>query len=270
MNTSVARTEAGVTLLLALLAMTIVGGVAYRVLLYAEAYREIARTFANSLITQQQLRARIDTSSTSQRSCVAQAISHPGGTLQEWQVCSRGTQPFLTNHPISLPPGRIDYNLLFGTPSRCPGQTTATPDLPTRSPTSGNTCELPSHHTHNLFLLDNIRCHNLVLDTQEANQSLTIATVGSLLCDEVLTLSSSTLIVAGGDIKIPTIMSASSKPIAITIISAHGDVVVGNTSGLMSLLALGRHTLAVPMTQAPETYLLPPFTPLMISGVKSS
>jgi hypothetical protein len=270
MNRTPQSTEAGITLLLALLAMTIVGGMAYRALLYVEAYTQIVRTFASSLSSQQQLRKRLDIQTTSQRGCAVQQISLPGKPAQEWHVCSRGTQPFITNHPVALPPGRIDYNLLFAAPSRCPGQIHQVPNLLTQSPTSGSTCELPSQLTQSLVLSENIRCQNLTFEKQGSDKALIVATTGSLLCDGVLTLASSTLLIAGGDVKIASVASNSSLAISVTIISAHGDIVVGNVSGPVSLLTLGRNLLSAPPTLPSGAYPLPPFTQSVISGIKPS
>jgi hypothetical protein len=97
-----------------------------------------------------------------------------------------------------------------------------------------------------------------------------VATTGSLLCDGVLTLASSTLLIAGGDIKIASVASNSSLAISVTIISAHGDIVVGNVSGPVSLLTLGRNLLSAPPTLPSSTYPLPPFTQSIISGIKPS
>jgi hypothetical protein len=66
---------------------------------------------------------------------------------------------------------------------------------------------------------------------------------------------------AGGDIRISTLGLVKS-PLAVpsaqvTIISAHGDVVIERIDGALSLLVLGRRIIAVPETNTPNSAQLP-------------
>jgi type II secretory pathway pseudopilin PulG len=260
--------ESGMTLILALVAMSIVGGLAYRVLLYASAYLEITKTFSQSLHAQQAIRSQIDTTTSPQRRCITQTLSLPSGNTQDWLTCERGNPTFVGNHPISLPSERVDYDTLFADPTPCPGQTRGVSASSFTSPQSAMTCELPSELTHGITSLNNLHCNALTIQPKESNQALVIATPGSLVCEGLLSLAASTLVVAGGDIRIAAIVSTSSEPIAITLLSAHGDIVVGGTSGALSLLALGRSLLSVPPTPPSEAFILPPFTRGTITGVR--
>lgn len=269
MNKLPAHSEAGITLFVALLAMTIVGGIAHRLFLHAEAYRDISHTFANSLAIQQRLRRQIDSRSALQRGCAIQRLSISDRNIQEWLACSRGFPPFLTNHPIRLPDGRIDYNSLFASPSPCPGQRHNAPEESATLPRSATTCELPSRLMQGLAALDNLHCRDLVVERSDDSGPLILTTVGSLVCDGVLTITASSLIVAGGDIRIAAVAAASSTPIAITMISAHGGITVGGTSGPISLLGLSRSALNVPLSPVPRDPPLPPFTMSRIAGVRA-
>lgn len=260
--------ESGITLILALVAMTVVGGLAYRVLLYTRAYLEVTKTFSHALTAQQAIRSRIDTTTSLQRGCITQTLSLPSGTTQDWLTCERGNPIFVGNHPITLPSGRVDYNTLFADPTPCPGQTRGVSASSFTSPQSGITCELPSELTHGITSLDNLHCNALTIHPKESNQALVLATPGSLVCEGFLSLAASTLVVTGGDIRIAAIVSTSSEPITITLLSAHGDIVVGGTSGALSLLALGRRLLSVSPTPPSEAFILPPFTRSTITGVR--
>jgi hypothetical protein len=265
--TTMPREDSGVALLLALLAMALVGGIAHRLMLHADAYRAMTQTVSDSITIQQRLREGLNLLPARSRSCSEQRVSS-GVKTRQWLVCSHGNPAFISNRPFSLPDGRVDYNSLFANPSGCPGLRGSNSEQFAASPSSGFSCELPPRLAQNLIVLENIRCRDLVMESAERGKSLTIATPGSLTCDGLVTVSAHTLVIAGGDLRIAALKSASPTPIAITLLSAHGAIVVGNTTGLLSVLALGRDLLNIPITQEHSTFLLPPFTTSSIAGVK--
>jgi hypothetical protein len=75
------------------------------------------------------------------------------------------------------------------------------------------------------------------------------------------------LIVAGGTIRIPSILSSSEKNIRVTLLSAHGDIEVRAVSPNVSLLSIGRRLIAVPPSVASTGHPLPPMTSAGVSGV---
>ncbi len=264
-----AQAESGIALVLALLAVAILSAATYRTLLMSEAHRETSRIFAHSQNTQQQLRLQIRARQESSRGCSSQRIVADAQGAQQWLVCSRGSPAWLATHPITLPAGRVDYDTLFSQPSSCQGEIEEhAPSAPFNSPRAAKTCRLPSSPVQAFTILDNIEGQDLQIASNDPRAPLTLATPGSISVSGAVSLPSSALIIAGGTIRIGALTSRSHEQIAVSLISAHGEIIIGSIGRGISALGLGRSMLALPPTAAgATTFVLPSFTQIPISGI---
>jgi hypothetical protein len=112
--------------------------------------------------------------------------------------------------------------------------------------------------------------HNIEAESIELPEQanpVRISTPGELVVTNGLTTEADLLIVAGGTIRIPSIVSPSGKSIRVTLLSAHGDIEVRAVSPNVSVLSIGRRLIAVPPSAASTGHPLPPMTLAGVSGV---
>jgi hypothetical protein len=266
--TSRHRSERGSILFLVLLSTALVGYLANRLVATALAHSSLTRNFDAGITHQQSMRTLLQRPLTTSRSCSVQTLGQLGGDTQDWYVCTMGALPFLATPPISLPPGRIDYNSVFSRVTPCSFARRSDSLARLSSPHAAMTCHLPALLSSDIISTDNLAAETLMISAPASPGTTTIATVGSLRVSENLSLTAPTLILAGGDITIARITSQSSTPVAVTIVSAHGDIQVGSTGSGISLLTLGRRLRVAPPTPPSTSFPLPPFITVPFSGIR--
>jgi hypothetical protein len=112
--------------------------------------------------------------------------------------------------------------------------------------------------------------HNIEVESIELQPQVTAANIGTpgeLTVRNILITDTDLLIVAGGSIRISSIVSPSGKIIRVTLLSAHGDVEVRAVSPNVSLLSIGRRLISVPASAVSTGHPLPLLTSAGVSGM---
>jgi hypothetical protein len=112
--------------------------------------------------------------------------------------------------------------------------------------------------------------HNIEAEVIELQPQATVARVatpGELTVTKTLATNVDALIVAGGTIRIPAIVTTSKTLVRVTLLSAHGDIEVRAVSPNISLLSIGRRLIAAPLSAASSGHPLPPMTSVEVSGM---
>lgn len=265
-------TERGAAMFLALFALAALSYTSLRLIMHASGYSQLLRTYRDGIKHHNSLRMAVTPVSSVHRRCdVQQLRGHQIAGVdprpQEWHVCTTGHPPFFSNQHSSPATISPDYSALFLRAQSCPSARTATTQSSFDTPAASFTCLLPQQLGGTTTLHDNIAAENVVVSPPSRPHPITIATPGSLTVSGSLTLSGDTLIIAGGDIKIPFIGLHHAASASVTIMSAHGDIVVERVAGPLKLQALGRRALSVPKTLPPDSPPLPPLRRALISGM---
>gem|GEM_PF-2322079 len=263
--------ERGVAMFLALFALAAISYSSLRLIRHAGAYAQLLRTYRDGIEHHNTLRGGITPLASQTRRCelqrltgrtIAGAALHP----QDWHVCTLGDPAFLSNHQTAAPIRNPNYNALFLAAVPCPGARTLTSRTTFDTPHARYTCTLPTRLENGITVTDNIAIEAASVTTTHSLLPVTIATPGSLVVATSLSLSGDTLIVAGGDISIPHLKMQFSGAAKVTVVSAHGDIVIGLLEGALALTALGRRAISVPPTTPASSPLLPPSRGASVAG----
>ncbi len=258
--------ERGAALFLALFALTAIGFVSLRLVTRAAGYSRLLNVVRDGLEHNAALRESITPIRSPKHQCDLQRLN--GGNIagisarsSPWHVCTTGQPEFLSNRPLAVPYTSPDYGAIFERHTPCVYRRSATTLRSFNAPTAPFNCLLPPDIRGEAILLDNIAIETLTISPKNSSDTITVATPGSLISSTNLAVSTDTIILAGGDIRISTLGLVKS-PLAVpsaqvTIISAHGDVVIERIDGALSLLVLGRRIIAVPETNTPNSAQLP-------------
>jgi hypothetical protein len=257
---TVAWPQRGASTFLVLLATSLLGYLSYRLVLHASAYNELVRAYRLGFAQQQSARDQLYTSHSPTRTCTTQSTTSPKGGAQHWSVCALGTPPLLRSQAVPLPAGRIDFNALFRSTPPCQWERRPVAGTVFTTPRAAMTCFVPPTVDGDVRSSDNIAAASLRVRPLPTSHTTSLSTPGAFEIENTLTLSTSALIVAGGDVRIPHLVSNSPDRISITIVSAHGDIIVGAVTGVVSVLGLGRQLLSIPSTPATVSFPLPPFS----------
>jgi len=266
-NTPLAKRnpESGTAVFLSLFALAAVGYACLRLITQASGYTQILRIYENGLEHQNSLRASVSLPASPQRRCDIQKLS--GGSIlgvaaapQDWHVCTTGQPGFFSNNQTISASITPDYAAILSRATPCQAQRTSISRTTFDTPFAPFTCHLPARLEAGVTVVENIAIADLVIWPTDPAQLITIATPGSLIAEASLTLATDTLILAGGDIKIPTLRLHQAALAAVTILSAHGDINIGRIEGAIRLTTLGRRAISTPQT-APST-TSPPLPPL--------
>lgn len=181
--------------------------------------------------------------------------------------CVESEPQFESSPPVSLPAMIVDYDSLFQAVSECPGIVQPSTHTSFTAPTAPYTCIPFSRRYPSLLSLDNLYAESLSIESPSQQDATLVATPGTLTVAEELTLTASTLMVTGGHTSIASIRYDGDTPIRITIVSARGDITVGNIRGKISLLAINRGEREVPATSFLPPFPLPPLRPRRMYGM---
>jgi hypothetical protein len=265
---SVSSQQRGAALLLVVLSTALVGYLSYRLAVHSTAYRNFVLSYLRGFSQQQAVREQLTPVQSASRMCAVQTVSTNSAAAHRWKVCTVGSPPLLTTPPHPLPSNRVDFRALLHNATPCRFERSQGSEMIFSEPKASATCIAPSILNEPLVTLDNIRIRDLSIALPPHSSNLILATPGTLLTEGALTLNSSSIIVAGGNLRIATLRTTSSERIAVTLLSAHGDIVVGQTVGAISVLSIGRQLLAVPPTPPAPVFILPPFlTQPSIAGI---
>lgn len=263
--------ERGTAVFLALFALLAVSYASLQLVRHAASYAQLLRTYRDGLEHHNTVRAGISPIVSQTRRCELQTLL--GGSISgaaphptQWYVCTLGSPPFLSNHHLSVPALNPDYNALFVAASQCPGTRAPTSRTTFDTPHAANTCTLPGRLETGLVVTDNIAVETVVVTHTDSLRPTTMATPGSFTVAKSLSISGDTLIVAGGDIAIPLLTLHSGSTTRVSVVSAHGDIVIGQIEGPLTLTALGRRALSVPPGAVSNPPLLPPSRGASIAG----
>jgi hypothetical protein len=259
-NTPVTLPERGSSTFLVLLATALIGHLSYRLIVHASAYSELVQTYQRGHSEQQSSRNQLQVPASNTRTCLVQSTTPSQAGSQRWSVCTLGSPSLMKNQAFPLPAGQINFNALFNNTPPCRWERRASEGTTFTTPRAAMTCIVPSEVDGNIRSLDNIKTLDLMLRPASPSETPSVTTPGTIEVESTLTLTSSTLIVAGGSVRIPRLATRGPEHISVTIISAHGDIIIGQVAGPASILGIGRQLLSVPTTPPSTSFLMPPFT----------
>lgn len=260
------RHERGSTLLLTLFSMSVIAFLFLQVAAHAHSLFAITHSLQKGNLFRSSMREAMTTPRASQRTCERQQLS--GQVIsQSWHVCSHGFAPFASLPTIPLPAIPFNYDTVFATALPCPSAPQAISERSFHHPVSPYTCTVAGTQSDGLTLTDNIIAQDLTLSNLRPNETLRLASPGTITITGVLSLTGDTLILAGGDLRIATLRSESGVPSSITLLSAHGDVTLDEVIGPLSVVGIGRARLALPPTTPAAHYPLPGTRSVRISGI---
>lgn len=269
------RTERGSALFLAIFALAAIGFVSLKLVSRTKAYSQLLQIHKDGLAHHAALRGSLKPLFAEQRGCELQhltgrSIARVDAQGSQWYVCTTGQPIFLSNNYLHHPPISPDYQAIFDRSTPCHFLRSMIILRVFDTPMAPFTCILPQVIQGDSIILDNISADSTIVSPSSPAGTTTIATPGSLIVTASLSIPGDTLIVAGGHVKISTLQLLQSPGVAptaaVTVLSAHGDIVIERIQGKLSLLALGRRSIAVPPTSTPNSPLLPPARVISISG----
>lgn len=191
-------------------------------------------------------------------------------TTQIYEVCREVSRPFVTlPSSAALPFGLVDYDAIFSRASPCPGTSSPSSNAATPSPRARTDCVLPPNISGSTVLLENIRGESITLASTDRNEALVLASPGDIITSGELQVSHDLLIVAGGDVELPSIHGTSGSFMRVTIVSSLGAIRVGPVVGDVALLIAGRGLLEAPETQLAGDYPMPPMRSPSLRGFRS-
>lgn len=256
--------ERGSALFALLLSLIVLGGLVHGLTTYGTHYAKLAAMYQAGVISRELVRSGLDIVRSTRRECVESRVHSGDHTYRTVVTCTVGEQPFRFEPPGQIFSGRPDYGALFAEAIPCPTALQPETTKNFTSPRSPERCVVPLI-TASVTMSHNIQVEGIELQGQVTGAR--IATPGELLVKNTLSTDVDVLIVTGGTINIPAIVSGSKALVRVTLLSAHGDIEVRAVSPNVSLLSIGRRLIAVPPTAASTGHPLPPVTSAGISGV---
>lgn len=259
-----ANLERGSALFALLFSLVLIGGLIHGLSTYATHYTKLAATYHNGVTAREQVRAGIRMARSSSRGCSESRIDGDDSAYRTVVTCTLGEPPFRFEPGGQDFSGRPDYGVLFAGAITCPGTVRPETVRNFTAPISPERCVVP------LLTSDTTMTYNIeaeAIQLQGQAHVARISTTGEFVVMNTLTTDADVLIVAGGTIRIPAIVTSSTTLVRVTLLSAHGDIEVRATSPNISLLSIGRRLIAVPSTAATTGHPLPPMTSAGISGV---
>jgi hypothetical protein len=273
---STTSSQRGVAIIFALFALSAIASLALNLTKNSVGYTYLQRGFNNGLDLSTLLRAAITPpKSVTKRGCeeqtvVAGDIAGIKTPRQVIYVCTNGDAPYASNQKIFPLNKSPDFNEILKNASICSEGRTKTTQNRFYSPYATYNCIYTKAPISGVISLDNIVGENLKISEGASDATTIIATPGALDLSNTLLISTDTVITTGGDIRIPKveISSVSSRnKTALTLISIHGDINIGELSGDLRLLAYSRHALSVPPSALPDRPILPLLRADSISGI---
>ena len=274
MNDSKFTPEHGAAMFIALISLTVIGYVSLKLASIVTSYSTLTRTYDDGLLHHTAMRSQVQIPLSQFRSCEIQRlkgtqISGRNLGLQNWQICVLGRQPWISNHLTFKSLSATDFNTIFNNPTPCSFLRKTISSTTFTTPKAQYTCELPQQIYESLVTTDNIWADNAAAIALNPAKTLTLATPGEIIVESALTLSSPTLIIAGGDIKINSLNYSGTETIDVTILSAHGAITISRVSNSVRPLILSRIAVSSPPAAIPANPPLPPFRVASISGMIS-
>lgn len=274
MNDSKFTPEHGAAMFIALISLTVIGYVSLKLSTLVTSYAALAKTYSDGLLHHTAMRSQVQIPLSQFRSCEIQRlketqISGKNLGLQNWQICVLERQSWISNHLNLANIGSPDFNFIFNNRTPCSFSRKVISASTFTTPKAQYTCELPQQIYEGLITTDNIWADNVATNTPNPTKTLTLATPGEIVVESTLTLSSPTLIIAGGDIKIDSLNYSGTGTIDVTILSAHGAITISRVSNSVRPLILSRIAVSSPPAAIPANPPLPPFRVASISGMIS-
>lgn len=258
------REERGAALFALLFSLVLIGGVVHSLTTYSTHYGKLASTYKSGIRVREALRSTINIGRSARRGCVESYADGGDGTSRTITTCTVGEPPFRFEPATQGFSGRPDYGALFAAVTPCPSAPQAETRRSFTAPVSPDRCVL-SVLRSSIILSNNIEVESIELQPQVATAN--IGTPGELTVRNILMTDTDLLIVVGGSIKIPSILSPSGKAVRVTLLSAHGDIEVRQVSPNVSLLSIGRRLISVPMSAVSTGHPLPLLTSAGVSGI---
>lgn len=263
---SPAHNQGGSAILIAIISMGLLASLVHQVVEYASSVRSTNRTFRDADAFRSGMREQVHPPSTTSRGCERQQLSM-NGLSQTWFVCSHGVVPFVVSPALELPSYHLDYDALFANPTPCPGSRSAITDRSFTTPIAPHSCVVSQLRAERTVLVDNVRGADIRFPAAEPNQVMQLSTPGEIHLTGTLVISTDTIIASGGSMRLETIRNDTGLPRSVTLLSAHGDIVLNSIIGSVSVLRIGRQQISAPVTAPAVNYPLPPFRQRGMSGM---
>jgi hypothetical protein len=148
---------------------------------------------------------------------------------------------------------------------QCPGVRQPVAQSRFTTPQAHSTCLLRSGTYQRLIVSENILASTSITLEEKRGSMAVLSSPGRLTLDE-LQLKSDTLIMAGGDVTIRSLL-APSRNVRITIASSLGEVQVVSASQSVSLSTISRNRTRIPGSASNPPYPAPPFRQIGVRGL---
>lgn len=262
------KEDRGAALFALLFSLVLIGGLVHGLTSYSTHYGKLAATYTNGARVRELLRGSNYIERSARRGCVESYVDGGDSTMRVITTCAVGEPPFRVEpatHGLSrIFSGRPDYGALFAVATPCPTTLQAEIRRSFTSPVSPERCVV------SVLRSSTIMSHNIEVASIELQPQANVATIGTpgeLTVTNVLSTEGDVLIVTGGSIRIPSLVSPLGRIVRVTLLSAHGDIEVRSVSSNVSVLSIGRRLIAVPLSATSTGHPLPPLTVAGISGM---
>ena len=261
-----AHHQRGSAILIAIISLGLLASLVHQLVVYASSLRSMNRTFRDGDAFRSGMREQVYSPSLTSRGCERQQLSM-NGLSQTWFVCSHGAVPFVVSPAIAIPSYHLDYDALFANPIPCPGSRSAITERSFTTPIAPYSCTVSQLPAERTVLVDNLRAADIRFPAAQPNQAMQLSTPGEIRLTGTLFLSTDTIIASGGSLMLETIRNDTGLPRSVTLLSAHGDIVLNSVIGSISILRIGRQQISGPTTAPAVNYPLPPFRQRGTSGI---
>lgn len=157
----------------------------------------------------------------------------------------------------------IEFNSLFSQPNTCHQPIQANSSGQGRLPMSPLTCNVREYGSERIILRENLLSKKITLLPTSNRSAALLASLGDITVENELILSTDSVIVAAGSIRIKGIFSNDTNHRKITLIANSGDVSVDQVSPAVFPLVFGRAALSIPSVR-----LNPPY-PMVVEKERS-
>ena len=157
----------------------------------------------------------------------------------------------------------VDFNTLFSRSDTCLQAVHSTSSIRGRLPGSPLTCSIREYASERVILKENLLSKKITLLPTRDKSAALLASMGDINIESELILSTDSIIVAVGSIRIKGIFSNGTTHRKITIIANSGDISVDHVSPSVFPLVFGRATLSIPSAR-----LNPPY-PMVVEKERS-
>ena len=148
----------------------------------------------------------------------------------------------------------LDFNTLFLRPDACSHATPSISSVQGRLPTSPLTCNVREHSSERIIIRESLYAQKIFLLPNKNRSAALLASLGDIQIESQLILSTDSVIVAAGSIRIKGISSSDGGQRRVTLIAHSGDISIQDISATIFPLLFGRSTFTLPSVRLNPPY----------------